>query len=200
MPQSQYSSEWYQPIHYLVVFLNLRDLMISCQYRSPINYSYDSLKQCKASLERLYTCRDSLDFAAQNAANVPMDAQVKAALERHVAAFCAAMDDDLNTADAIASVFELVRDINKLVLTEVPSKEAVACAAEIFDELTGVLGLVYNRKSDASLDDEINGLVAQRTKARQEKNWAEADRIRDQLKEMGIVLEDTPQGVKWRRA
>ena len=181
----------YEPIRYL---------MISCQYRSPINYSYDSLKQCKASLERLYTCRDSLDFAAQNAANVPMDAQVKAALERHVAAFCAAMDDDLNTADAIASVFELVRDINKLVLTEVPSKEAVACAAEIFDELTGVLGLVYNRKSDASLDDEINGLVAQRTKARQEKNWAEADRIRDQLKEMGIVLEDTPQGVKWRRA
>ncbi len=181
----------YEPIRYL---------MISCQYRSPINYSYDSLKQCKASLERLYTCRDSLDFAAQNAANVPMDPQVKAALERHVAAFCAAMDDDLNTADAIASVFELVRDINKLVLTEVPSKEAVTCAAEIFDELTGVLGLVYNRKSDASLDDEINGLVAQRTKARQEKNWAEADRIRDQLKEMGIVLEDTPQGVKWRRA
>ena len=110
------------------------------------------------------------------------------------------MDDDLNTADAIAAVFELVRDINKLVLTDAPSGAEAAYAAEKFDELTGVLGLVYNRKKESSLDEEINALVEKRTQARKDKNWAEADAIRDKLKEMGIVLEDTPQGVKWHKA
>ncbi len=181
----------YEPIRYL---------MISCQYRSPINYSYASLEQCKASLQRLYTCRDALDFSAGNAVDAPMREEVKAVIDSHVRAFCAAMDDDLNTADAIAAVFELVRDINKLVLTDAPIRSETEYAAKIFDELTGVLGLVYNRKENGSLDDEINALVEQRTQARKEKNWAEADRIRDQLKEMGILLEDTPQGVKWHRA
>lgn len=181
----------YEPIRYL---------MISCQYRSPINYSYASLEQCKASLQRLYTCRDALDFSAGNAVDAPMREEVKAVIDSHVRAFCAAMDDDLNTADAIAAVFELVRDINKLVLTDAPIRSETEYAAKIFDELTGVLGLVYNRKENSSLDDEINALVEQRTQARKEKNWAEADRIRDQLKEMGILLEDTPQGVKWHRA
>ena len=172
----------YEPIRYL---------MISCQYRSPINYSYASLEQCKASLQRLYTCRDALDFSAGNAVDAPMREEVKAVIDSHVRAFCAAMDDDLNTADAIRRI---------RALTDAPIRSETEYAAKIFDELTGVLGLVYNRKENGSLDDEINALVEQRTQARKEKNWAEADRIRDHLKEMGILLEDTPQGVKWHRA
>lgn len=181
----------YEPIRYL---------MISSQYRSPINYSVDIIEQCKASLTRLYTCRDSLDFAMQNAGDtVPENAdEIKAQLDSRREQFCRAMDDDLNTADGIAAVFELVRDINISVL-ESNSKSLIVYATELFDELTGVLGLVYNRKTDA-LDSEIEALIEARQAARQAKNWAEADRIRDELKAQGIVLEDTPQGVKWHRA
>jgi len=182
----------YEPIRYL---------MISCQYRSPINYSYDSLEQCKASLTRLYNCREALDFALKNASEEANEEAIKVASEGCAAAkkaFCEAMDDDLNTADAIAAVFDFVRFINKSVLTDTPVKAAVEEATKLFDELTNVLGLVYNRKTE-SLDDEVEALIAARTEARKSKNWAEADRIRDQLKEMGIVLEDTPQGVKWSR-
>ena len=181
----------YEPIRYL---------MISSQYRSPINYSVDIIEQCKASLTRLYTCRDSLDFAMQNAGDATPEnaAEVKAQLDSRRVQFCRAMDDDLNTADGIAAVFELVRDINVSVLAS-DSKDLIAYAAKLFDELTGVLGLVYNRKTD-SLDSEIEALIEARQAARKEKNWAEADRIRDELKAQGIVLEDTPQGVKWHRA
>ncbi len=180
----------YEPIRYL---------MISSQYRSPINYSVDIIEQCKASLVRLYTCRDSLDFALANAGDsVPENAdEIKARLDARREQFCKAMDDDLNTADGIAAVFELVRDINVSVL-ESGSKTLVEYAIKLFDELTGVLGLVYNRKAD-SLDSEIESLIEARQTARKEKNWAEADRIRDELKAQGIVLEDTPQGVKWHR-
>lgn len=181
----------YEPIRYL---------MISSQYRSPINYSVDIIEQCKASLTRLYTCRDSLDFAMQNAGDTALDNAdaIKAQLDSRREQFCRAMDDDLNTADGIAAVFELVRDINVSVLAS-DSKELIAYAAKLFDELTGVLGLVYNRKTD-SLDSEIEALIEARQAARKAKNWAEADRIRDELKAQGIVLEDTPQGVKWHRA
>ncbi|MBQ6065725.1 MAG: cysteine--tRNA ligase [Clostridia bacterium] len=182
----------------------IRLLMISCQYRSPINYSYDSLMQCKASLTRLHTCRDSLDFALANA-GADVSAEQLAALEKEFdgyrARFCEAMDDDLNTADAIGTLFELVRFINKEVLTAAPAKNAVAAAVKVFDELTGVLGIVYNEKKEEDDGDAaIEALIAERTAARKEKNWARADEIRNRLTEMGIVLEDTPQGVKWHRA
>ena len=108
------------------------------------------------------------------------------------------MDDDLNTADAIAAVFEAVRDINSAIVGKNASAQTIAYAAKVFDELTGVLGLVYNRKAEV-LDEDIDAMIQARTNARKEKNWAEADRIRDELKAMGIVLEDTAQGVKWHR-
>ena len=179
----------------------IRYFLISSQYRSPINYSIDIIEQCKASLVRLYNCRDSLDFAAANAVDaLPENAQeIKDTLNSRREQFIKAMDDDLNTADAISSVFELVRDINTSVITDKPSAELVRFATELFDELTGVLGLVYNRKTE-SLDSEIEALIEARQEARKNKNWAEADRIRDELKAQGIVLEDTPQGVKWHRA
>ncbi len=179
----------YEPIRYL---------MISSSYRSPINYSIDIIEQCKASLARLYTCRDSIDFEIKNAGNGELNAQIKEQLDKRVAQFIEAMDDDLNTADGIAAVFELVRDINSLVIGKGESKATAEYAAKIFDELTGVLGLVYNRKTE-TLDEEIDAMIAARTEARKNKNWAEADRIRDELKAMGIVLEDTAQGVKWHR-
>ncbi len=180
----------------------IRFLMISCQYRSPINYSFDAIEQCKASLERMYTCRDNLDFALQNASDAAgeKDDEIKALLDSRRKAFIDAMEDDLNTADAIGSVFELVRDINTNVNEGVQSKALVEYAIQVFDELTGVLGLLYNRKKKDDLDSEIEALIAARTAARKERNWAEADRIRDELKARGIVLEDTPQGVKWSRA
>lgn len=181
----------YEPIRYL---------LISAQYRSPINYSTDIIEQCIAALNRLYTCRDSLDFELKNAADAEHDGD-KAIIDgfnKYREQFIAAMDDDLNTADAIASIFELVRDINTNVVGKTPSKALIEGAIAMFDELTGVLGLVYNRKTE-TLDSDVEALIEARTNARKEKNWAEADRIRDQLKEMGIVLEDTAQGVKWHR-
>lgn len=181
----------YEPIRYL---------LISAQYRSPINYSTDIIEQCISALNRLYTCRDSLDFELKNASDAEHDGD-RAIIDgfgKYREQFINAMDDDLNTADAIASIFELVRDINTNVVGKTPSKALVEGAISVFDELTGVLGLVYNRKTE-TLDSDIEALIEARTNARKEKNWAEADRIRDQLKEMGIVLEDTAQGVKWHR-
>lgn len=181
----------YEPIRYF---------LISSHYRSPINYSVDIIEQCKASLVRLYNCRESLDFAMKNATDVVVENadEIKAKLTSRKEQFITAMDDDLNTADAISAIFELVKDINTTVITDAPSKELVELATTLFDELTGVLGLVYNRKTE-SLDDEIEKLIEARTQARKDRNWAEADRIRDELKAQGIVLEDTPQGVKWHR-
>lgn len=181
----------YEPIRYL---------MISSQYRSPINYSIDIINQCKASLNRLYTCRDSLDFALKNATNQNSenDGETIELFNKRREQFIVAMEDDFNTADAVASVFDLVRDINTKVL-ESNSKELIEEAIKVFDELCDVLGLVYNRKT-ANLDEEVEELIAQRAQARKDKNWALADEIRDKLKEMKIVLEDTPQGVKWHIA
>ena len=177
---------------------HIRYLMISSSYSSPINYSVDIIEQCKASLQRLYTCRDGIDFEIKNAPDGELDENIKAQFDKRVEQFVKAMDDDLNTADGIAAVFELARDINTLVVGKGVTKATAEYAEKIFDELTGVLGLVYNRKTE-TLDEDIDAMIEARTKARKEKNWAEADRIRDELKAMGIVLEDTAQGVKWHR-
>ncbi len=180
----------------------IRFLMLSCQYRSPINYSFDAIEQCKASLERMYTCRNNLDFALKNAVDEAGedDGEIMMLIDKRRKDFVDAMEDDLNTADAIGVIFELVRDINTNVNEGVQSKSIVEYAAEALDELTGVLGLLYNRKGEESLDEEVERLIEERNAARKAKNWAEADRIRDDLKARGIVLEDTAQGVKWHKA
>ena len=176
----------YEPIRYF---------LISSQYRSPINYSVDIIEQAKNSLERLYTCRNNIDFALGNAND---GGEIPAFIETAKNDFISAMEDDLNTADALAAIFTLVREINTVIANGAGKATLEACA-DMFDQLTGVLGIVYNRKTEV-LDSEIEELIAKRTEARKNKDFKTADAIRDQLKEMGIVLEDTPQGVKWSRS
>lgn len=177
----------YEPIRYL---------MISSHYRSPINYSIEIINQCKASLDRLYNCREDLRFLTQNSEGSLKEGEeaVKAKLLTHKDDFIRVMEDDLNTADAITALFELARDINTNLNPQTkPSRELCEFALSLYQELADVLGLLYVEKQE-SVDDEIQQLIEQRTQARKDKNWAEADRIRDELKAKGITIKDTPNG------
>lgn len=162
----------------------IRYFLISSHYRSPINYSLEIIEQCKSALERLYTCRESLDFALKNAKDIPDDEELIKKLNSHREQFITAMDDDLNTADGVAAVFELVKDINTSILDKEVSKNVCQTAAAVFDELCDVLGILYNRKNN-DVDSDIEALIEERQQARANKDWATADRIRDELKAKG---------------
>lgn len=178
----------------------IRYFLISSHYRSPINYNLEIIEQCKSALERLYTCRDSLDFAIKNAKNETSDndQETIAELDKRREQFITAMDDDLNTADGVSAIFDLTKDINTKILDKDVSKAVCQHAADLYDELCDVLGILYNRKGN-DLDSEIEALIEQRQEARKNKDWATADKIRDDLKERGIILKDTPQGVTWSK-
>lgn len=177
----------------------IRYFLISSHYRSPINYSIDIIEQCQSALDRLYTCRESLDFAIKNSkSDIDDDEEILKLIASAKDEFIKAMDDDLNTADGIAAVFNLVSTINTEIINKDVSLNVCKKAAEMFDELTGVLGLLYNRKSN-DIDDNIEKLIEQRQTARANKDWATADKIRDELKAKGIILKDTPQGVTWTK-
>ena len=180
----------------------IRFFMLSSHYRSQINYSTETLEQAKAALERLYNCKNNLQFLCEKGAAGEMtEAEQVAAgnFAKHKQAFLDAMDDDLNTADAISAIFELVREINTVTgEQEAPTHAFASAALDIFEELCSVLGIC--QPTTEQLDDEVEALIEQRQAARKAKDFKTADAIRDKLHNMGIVLEDTPQGVKWRRA
>ncbi len=175
----------------------IRFFMLSAHYRSPINFSKELLEQARSGLDRLYTCLDNLAFLIQKAPDIPLKPDIDEKLDGFRAQFCAAMDDDINTADAIAALFDLVYFANTALSAD-SGVEALKRTSALLRELGGVLGLL-GKQLDISLDSEIEDLIAQRNQARKERDFQKADAIRDQLKSKGIVLEDTPQGVKWRR-
>lgn len=181
----------------------IRFFMLSAHYRNPINFSKDLMEQAKSGLDRMYTCLSNLDFLRKNAADRAMNEQeteLAGKLDEYKQNFMNAMDDDLNTADAIAAMFEIVREVNaNITATSNASVTIIELAENMLKELGNVLGILQKSAGQDDLDSEIEALIEKRQQARKEKNWAVADSIRDQLKEMGIVLEDTPQGVKWRR-
>lgn len=173
----------------------IRFLMLQAHYRSPINYSVEIIEQCKAALERLYSCRDNLDFVLSTAQDGPIRAEVQALTDDCRKQFIEAMDDDLNTADAIAALFDLVRETNTL-LAAGASKEEIVLLTAVFDELTEVLGLIYNRKKEEAIPEEIIALAEQRKEARKAKDFALADRLRDEISARGYLIEETRQGTK----
>ena len=176
----------------------IRFLMLQAHYRSPINYSVEVIEQCKAALERLYTCRDTVDRVMAVLPEGEADAAVRELCDKRRAQFIEAMEDDLNTADAIAAVFDLVKDINTLANGDPAqtAKGTLGLMRDLFDELTGVLGLCYNREQKQEIPAEVMELVDQRQAARKAKNFAKADALRDQIAQMGFVVEETRQGTK----
>ena len=177
----------------------IRFLMLSSHYRSPINYSKEIIEQCIASLERLYTCRNNLKFILEKSLNDESVAEMKlrGKLLSYKFKFIEAMDDDLNTAEAIAAIFDIVYASNTALSNENKNAKAVVeKTLDLIHELGGVLGL-FQKTQEKSIDAEVEELIEKRNKARSEKNWAEADAIRDKLKAMNIELKDTPMGVKW---
>ena len=172
----------------------IRYLMIQAHYRSPINYSVDLLEACKASLERLYNCRNSINRAMNTAPDGELSGEVKEFLDKRKAQFVDALSDDLNTADALSAIFELVREINTLITSGNAAKGELKACADVFDELTDVLGICYNRAKEETIPEEINKFALQRQEARKARDFAKADALRDKISELGYVIEETRQG------
>lgn len=179
----------------------VRMFMLMAHYRSPVNFSDELLGQAQNALERFYNAKYQMEYLIKkNKTEAPTeDEQVWIkSLDQYKTGFVNAMNDDLNTADAIAAVFELVRDANSH-LNDNSSKAAAQAALTLFNELTGVIGLA-EKEQEKDLESEVEALIAQRQEARKNKNFAQADEIRDLLLAKGIVLEDTREGVKWKKA
>lgn len=178
----------------------IRYFMLSSHYRNPINFSDVLMEQAKSSVERVYTCIERLEFLLKNSEERELDTDERAfknKLDEYKVKFISAMDDDLNTADAIAAIFDIVYASNtELKDDKKNAAEAIKDALGLIRELGAILGL-FNSNTEKSLDEEIGKLIEERQAARAEKDFARADAIRDKLKEMNIVLKDTPMGVQW---
>ena len=179
----------------------LRFFMLSAHYRSPLNFSAELMEASKNGLERIQNAADNLRYMMEQAKEESMTDAEKGNLAKtkeFVTAFETAMEDDFNTADAIAAIFDLVKYANTTATAE-GSREYAKALYDLLVKLTDVLGLIVDKKEEI-LDDEIEALIAERQAARKEKNFARADEIRDELAAKGIVLLDTREGVKWKKA
>lgn len=176
---------------------DVRMFMLSAHYRSPVNFSRDMIAQAHASLQRLYTARDRMAFLLDSAASKDMaeaEQQLMVKLQESSARFDAAMDDDMNTADAMGALFEIVKEAN-VVLNENSSKEALEKTLSTLQSLCDVLGILV-KPYVMELPEEVQALADARATARKEKNWAKSDELRDALKELGYMVEDTAKGQK----
>ncbi len=179
----------------------VRFFMLSAHYRNPVNFSDEMLNQAKAGLERLYNAKEKLEFTISNLAESSIkdsEKELVNELESYKTKFINAMEDDLNTADAVSAIFELSKFINTNV-NEESSLEFAKLCLDKFNELTEVLNIV-NKKNDDILDKDIEELIQKRTDAKKNKDFKLADDIRQELLDKGIILEDTRQGTKWKRA
>ncbi|MBQ2803140.1 MAG: cysteine--tRNA ligase [Lachnospiraceae bacterium] len=178
----------------------LRFFMLSAQYRSPLNFSAELMEAAKNGYERIVTSVDNLKYLLENAKAEKLTEEEGKLLEEargYVDKFDEAMDDDFNTADALSAIFELVKFVN----TNTSAQSSVAFLKALKEEvvlLADICGLIVDKKAEM-LDSDIEVLIAERQAARKEKNFARADEIRDELLNKGIVLEDTREGVKWKR-
>ena len=178
----------------------MRFFLLSGHYRGPIDFSRELMDQAKNGLTRMRNAKSNLEYLAQSGGEGPMtqaEADELEALGKYREKFIEAMDDDLNTADAISAIFELIRDVNTAV-KDGATKEFAGKALDLLMELATVLGLLQVEE-EKGVDDEIQKLVDERQAARKAKDFKRADEIRDMLKAQGIILEDTPQGVKITR-
>lgn len=177
----------------------VRLFMLSSHYRSPINFSRDLIEAANASLNRIYTARDHLRFSEKNGEDRPVNEEESAFIDRiasYEKRFDDAMDDDLNTADALGAVFELVKDAN-ITVGEKTSKAAAKAALKSLNDLCGVLGFLT--KEENEIPTEIQEMIQEREEARKNRNWSRSDELRDALKEAGYIVEDTKQGQKVRK-
>ncbi len=182
----------------------IRYFILSAHYKSPVNFSAEILGQAQSSVQRLYNCEENLRFLLKNAVGDEMNAEEQAfvaKLDEKREEFITAMDDDFNTADGIATLFEAVKEINIFVNAE-RSRAVLKNVLAFYEEICGLLGFLKPEEEAADGMDEaaIEALIAERAAAKKEKNYARADEIRAQLAENGIVIEDTPTGAKWHRA
>ena len=177
----------------------VRLFMLSAHYRSPINFSRDQIEAANASLNRLYTARNSLQFQIDNGEERPVNDAETAFIERlkeYENRFDEAMDDDMNTADALGAVFELVKDSN-VTIVQGSSREAAKAAMKSLEAICDVLGILT--KKEEQLPGEIAALVEQRAEARKNKDWKKSDELRELITKAGYILEDTKQGQKVRK-
>ncbi len=179
----------------------IRYFLLSPHYRSPVNYSAEILEQAKGALERLQNCEENLAFRLKSAVGDSLSVAEKTtllAIDAKISEMDAAMDDDFNTADALSCVFEIAKLINTALADNNASKSFIGNAYEKYRALLVLFGLEIREKTGSD-DAEIEALVAERTEAKKQKDYKRADEIRDALGKMGVVIEDTPQGPKWKR-